>query len=271
MSNNNNNADERIDGEKLEEQAFSADTDVVEHLKTAYKDIEKIIDEVGSSSAKNSKYQKKLQSVDDKLLSLKLLEANIQEIKMPKDEYKDLFGEFSSILGNMKKELKDKQLSADTKKMHDEMMKDREMAKHYGAKIAMDEPTLRKKIGIIIQSPNAQTYTAEFGDIQSKLVSGSNQQMIHQLLKTMYFEYSGIGADLPQKNIATLALTFADIVEHVDKPFYDKMISLVENTFGRKRMKSFLKATTKGGKGKDKGRSGPSGKRSGGRGSGGRD
>ncbi len=44
------------------------------------------------------------------------------------------------------------------------------------------------------------------------------------------------------------------------------MISLVENTFGRKRMKSFLKATTKGGKGKDKGRSGS--KRSGGRGSG---
>ena len=94
-----------------------------------------------------SNYLKKMQNVDDHLNSLKFLESGIQEEKIGKDDYGSQIGLFNFVVSESKKELKDKHLLEDTKKLYDELKQDKEiLGKYYSSNIKLTRDDMKKFI-----------------------------------------------------------------------------------------------------------------------------
>ena len=216
-----NKKDKEIEKEALD------DSDVGKQLDESKKTIIDLIKKIGKPGvASESHYQKKLQKLDDGLARLKLLEASIQEVKVDKDPYKGLFSDFKWISGDMRKELKDKQLVSDTKDMYDKLLKDKEFSKIYKSQLVMDEKTINKKLDELLKSrDNLTVYTREFHEVIPKLNTPGNQQMFINILTD---RISKIMDDRDAQNVlCNLIAQVRDDVRVFDESFHKQLDGLI--------------------------------------------
>lgn len=164
------------------------DTDIKTQLEESKNTIKSLIQKFGKPSlSSDSYYQRKLEKVDESLGRLILLEEDVQEYKLGKDKFKDLVGDFSYIVEDMKKDLKDKQLMDSTKKLHEELLQDKDMSKIYKEKLEISESTLLKKINkVVSRGGDIREFNDQFRDIMGSFKLDTFQNLFINLMNKEY-------------------------------------------------------------------------------------
>jgi hypothetical protein len=197
------------------------DTDIKTQLEESKNTIKSLIQKFGKPSlASDSYYQRKLEKVDESLGRLILLEEDVQEYKLGKDKFKDLVGDFSYIVEDMKRDLKDKQLMDSTKKLHEELLQDKDISKVYKEKLEISEGTLLKKINkVVSRGGDIKEFNDEFRDIMGSFKLDTIQNLFINLINKEY------GSSINKTEITSVC-RFLD--------FFEKYTSVENKNFSQK-------------------------------------
>lgn len=197
------------------------DTDIKQQLEESKDTIKSLIEKIGKpKTSTNSFYQRKLEKVDESLGRLIILEEDVQEYKLGKDKFKDLVGDFSYIISDMKQDLKDKQLLDSTKKLHEELLQDKDMSKIYKEKLELKESTLIKKINkVVSRGGEAREFNEEFRDIMGSFKLETIQNLFINIIVKEY------GTSINKTEITSVC-RFLD--------FFEKYANVENQNFARK-------------------------------------